>query len=252
MPCPKYYWLRLQKDFFKRHDIRIIEAMPNGKDYILFYLKLLVESVSHEGLLRFSDTIPYSMEMLATVTDTNVDVVRSAVEIFKQLNMIEVMDDATIFMTEVNKMIGATSSDEQREQWRIRKQRQRDKEKTLAIESVTSRGSHEGQSLELEIELDKEIDIEEKPKRSRFVKPSLDEVIAYISEKGYKVNADTWYSYYESNDWKVGRNSMKDWKACVRNWNSREKDKPNNKPAKKGNFEGRTYDYDKLEELLKK
>ena len=36
----KYYWLKLKRDFFKRHDIRIIEEMPNGKDYILFYLKL--------------------------------------------------------------------------------------------------------------------------------------------------------------------------------------------------------------------
>ena len=55
----KYYWLKLQKDFFKRHDIRVLEEQENGKDYVLFYLKLLLESVSHEGHLRFNDTIPY-------------------------------------------------------------------------------------------------------------------------------------------------------------------------------------------------
>ena len=60
----RYYWLKLPKDFFKRHDVRIIEAMPNGKDYILFYLKLLCESIDHEGNLRFSDQIPYNEEML--------------------------------------------------------------------------------------------------------------------------------------------------------------------------------------------
>ena len=49
MSNKKYYWLKLKKDFFKRHDIQIIENMPNGKDYVLFYLKLLVESVDHEG-----------------------------------------------------------------------------------------------------------------------------------------------------------------------------------------------------------
>ena len=43
----KYYWLKLKRDFFKRHDIRIIEEMPNGKDYILFYNKLLLESIDH-------------------------------------------------------------------------------------------------------------------------------------------------------------------------------------------------------------
>ena len=81
----KYYWIKLQKDFFEQHAIKVIEAMPNGKDYILFYLKLLVESVSHEGNLRFSDTIPYNAEMLAAVTNTNIDTVRSATKIFTEL-----------------------------------------------------------------------------------------------------------------------------------------------------------------------
>ena len=103
----KYFWLKLKRDFFKRHDIRIIESMPNGKDYILFYLKLLCESVDHEGNLRFSESIPYNDEMLATITNTNVDIVRSAVKVFTELGMMEVMDDGTFYMTEVNKMIGS-------------------------------------------------------------------------------------------------------------------------------------------------
>lgn len=48
----KFYWLKLKRDFFKRHDIRIIESMPNGKDYILFYLKLLCESVDTYGIIN--------------------------------------------------------------------------------------------------------------------------------------------------------------------------------------------------------
>ena len=66
----RYYWLKLDRGFFKRHDITVIEDMPNGKDYVLFYLKLMLESVDHEGALRFSDTIPYSESMLASVTRT--------------------------------------------------------------------------------------------------------------------------------------------------------------------------------------
>lgn len=108
----KYYWLRLKRDFFKRHDIQIIEAMPNGKDYILFYLKLLCESVDHEGNLRFSDAIPYSEQMLATITNTNIDVVRSATKVFIELKMMDVMDDGTYYMCEVNKMIGVASQDD--------------------------------------------------------------------------------------------------------------------------------------------
>lgn len=107
MSNKKYYWLKLHKDFFKQHEIRIIESMENGKDYILFYLKLLVESVSHEGFLRFSDLIPYNEQMLASITNTNIDVVRSAMKLFQELNMIEVLDDETIYMAEVDKMIGS-------------------------------------------------------------------------------------------------------------------------------------------------
>lgn len=106
----KYYWLKLKRDFFKRHDIRIVEAMPNGKDYILFYLKLLCESVDHDGRLRFSDRIPYNDDMLATITNTNIDIVRRAIEIFAELGMMEMLDDGTLFMTEVNKMLGSASN----------------------------------------------------------------------------------------------------------------------------------------------
>ena len=101
----RYYWLKLHKDFFKRHDISIVEDMPNGKDYVLFYLKLMLESVDHEGALRFSDTIPYSETMLASVTRTNVDIVRSALKVFIELGMVEVFDDQTLFLRQVAELL---------------------------------------------------------------------------------------------------------------------------------------------------
>lgn len=60
-------------------------------------------------------------------------------------------------------------------------------------------------------------------KQSRFVKPTLEEVEAYIAEKGYCVNAQLFIDYYTSNGWKVGRNPMKDWKAAVRTWETKER-----------------------------
>ena len=103
----RFYWLKLPKGFFKRHDIRIIEGMPNGTEYCLFYMKLLCESIDHEGNLRFSDEIPYTPEMLAIITNTNVDVARNALDLLKQLKLLEVKDDDTIFMTELPDMIGS-------------------------------------------------------------------------------------------------------------------------------------------------
>lgn len=95
--------------------------MPNGKDYILFYLKVICESANHGGNLRFSETIPYSEEMLATITNTNVDVVRNAIKIFQELNMIEVLDNGTYFMHEVQNMVGYET------EWAIKKREYRKK-----------------------------------------------------------------------------------------------------------------------------
>ena len=69
----------------------------------------------------------------------------------------------------------------------------------------------------------------EKPKRKNFVKPTVEEIAAFCKEKKYKVNAQQFFSYYESNGWKIGRNAMKSWQAAVQNWNTREK--ANNKAA---------------------
>lgn len=55
-------------------------------------------------------------------------------------------------------------------------------------------------------------------KEKRFVKPTLEDVIAYCEEKRNGVDPEKWYNYYESNGWKVGKNSMKKWKACVNTW----------------------------------
>jgi predicted phage replisome organizer len=144
----KYYWLKLKRDFFKRHDIRIIEEMPNGKDYILFYLKLLLESIDHEGMLRFSDAIPYNEQMLSVVTNTNVDIVRSAMKIFIELNMMEIFDDQTIYMSEVEKLIGSET------EWAKKKRLQRSKEDIVPkLSSICP--------TEIDIETEKEKEVEE-------------------------------------------------------------------------------------------
>lgn len=52
----------------------------------------------------------------------------------------------------------------------------------------------------------------------RFRKPTLDEVQAYCQERDNHVDAALFIDYYESKGWMVGRNPMKDWKACVRTW----------------------------------
>ena len=94
MESKKYYWLKLKKDFFKRHDISIIEDMPNGGLVILFYLKLMLESIDHEGKLRFSETKPYTPEMLASFFRMDVEVIRSALKTLEEFELISIKLDS--------------------------------------------------------------------------------------------------------------------------------------------------------------
>lgn len=239
----KYYWIKLKRDFFKRHDIKIVEAMPNGKDYILFYLKLLLESIDHKGELRFSDTIPYNEQMLSVITGTNVDIVKAAMKVFIGLNMIEMLDDGTIYMSETEKLIDGESASAAR----MRKSRQAQKALTGNTEAshcdtnVRKCDTDIDIEKDIEIELDTEKELESKaasqpapppmPDKSnskRFIKPTLEEIRQYCSDSGYGIDADYFYDYYEGNGWKVGKNPMKDWRATVRNWARRENPKPTN------------------------
>lgn len=52
----------------------------------------------------------------------------------------------------------------------------------------------------------------------RFVKPTIDEVDAYFAQQGNVQQSQRFFDYYEANGWKVGKNSMRDWKAAARNW----------------------------------
>ena len=162
MSDKKYYWLKLKKDFFKRHDIQIIENMPNGKDYVLFYLKLLVESVDHEGGLRFNETIPYNEQMLATITNTNIDTVSTAMKLFRELGMVEILDDKTIYMNEVSKMLGTETY------WAQKKREEREKKKLpkpatpqigQCLIDVQGKSNVSKQEIDIELDIEKEKEI---------------------------------------------------------------------------------------------
>ena len=212
----KYYWLKLKRDFFKRHDIRIVEGMPNGKEYILFYLKLLCESVDHEGNLRFSDQIPYNEDMLAIITNTNVDIVRSAVKVFTELKMMEILDDGTIFMAEVEGMIG-TETEWAKKKREYRASIQGDVPQITEGQSEDIVRTMSDKSKSKSIEIDKEKDINNK--RKRFTPPTIDEVKAYCRERQNNVDAERFIDYYETNGWVQGKGKpIKDWKAAVRTW----------------------------------
>ena len=64
-----------------------------------------------------------------------------------------------------------------------------------------------------------------KSKRTLFIPPTVEEVSAYCQERHNIVNASVFVDFYESKNWMVGKNKMKDWKASVRTWEHNDKEK---------------------------
>nr|DAT64461.1 MAG TPA: DnaD like replication protein [Caudoviricetes sp.] len=226
----KYYYLRLKDNFFDSDELKILESMKDGYLYSNILLKLYLRSLKNDGKLVVNDRIPYSADMLASVTGHQVGTIKQALSIFKDLGLIDVLDNGAIYMLDIQNFIGKGSSEADRK----REYRQRIEIERTNVQTNLRQISDKNPP-EIEIELEKDIEIEKEihssaksttTKRKRFEKPTLSQITQYCLERNNNVNAEQFYDYYESNGWKVGKNAMKDWKACVRTWERNGYDKP--------------------------
>lgn len=229
----RYYWLKFSKDFFKDHKIKILESLPNGEKYLLFYIKLMAESVSHEGRLRFNDAIPYSDQMLAAVLDTDVDVVRSAIQALQDLQLLEIMDDKTLYMTQVRAIIGSETPDAERMR-RARLAKKDDGEQCSnnvreCSNIVTERLEIRDKSTLSKIPLDNISSIpsagarEEDGEKTGKTEPSRTEVVQFFIDQKLIVNPLDFIRYYDVKGW------PEDWKSSALTWDNYFKQSPQGK-----------------------
>lgn len=211
-------WIKLDVNMFDNRKIKQIRTLPEGDSLCIIWLQLLCLAgiVNDNGSIYLTPEIPYTEEMLSTSFNEPINTIRLALETFSRFGMVEIIDNI-IYVSNWEKYQNIDGMEKIRQQTRQRVSNYREKQKQIG--NVTSNVTV---TLRNATDIDKEED-KNKNKNIRFSKPTMAEVVAYISENNYNVDADRWYSYYESNGWMVGRNHMKDWKACVRQWNSREK-----------------------------
>ena len=230
----KYYYLRLKDNFFDSDELKILESMKDGYLYSNILLKLYLRSLKNDGKLVVNERIPYNAEMLASVTGHQVGTIKQALSMFKELGLIEVLENGAIYMLDIQNFIGKGSTEADRQRLydrRISEERKQNKlTQSRNLEEICKKSTPE-----IEIELEKDIEIEKEihssaksttTKRKRFEKPTLSQITQYCFERNNNVNAEQFYDYYESNGWKVGKNSMKDWKAAVRTWEKNNYNKP--------------------------
>lgn len=127
----KYFWLKMPRNFFEKHYIKILRAKDNGDLLVMFYIWMITESIDHEGKLRFSEDIPYDAEMLAEASGFALQIVTQALQQFSKLQLVVTESDGTLFLPKSLKMIGSESASAQR----VREYREREKNKTKPTET---------------------------------------------------------------------------------------------------------------------
>lgn len=123
----KYYYLKLKENFFDSEEMIILQNMENGYIYSDILLKLYLRSLKNEGRLMFKKLIPYTPSVLAQVVRHSEETVEKALEIFQQLELVEILDNGAIYMLDIQNFIGnsSTEADRRREyDRRIRKERE--------------------------------------------------------------------------------------------------------------------------------
>lgn len=163
----KYYYMRLKEGFYDDDALKIIEGLPDGYLYSNILLKLYLKSLKYNGKLMYNERIPYSPEVLASVTRHQVGTIEKALKLFKELDLIDVLDNGAIYMLDIQNLIGKSSTEaERKKEYRAR----------IAAEKagLLQDGQMSGQCLleiEKEIETEKEIKKEKEKKKKASPAP---------------------------------------------------------------------------------
>jgi len=150
----KYYYLKLKENFYDSEQMIILQNMQDGYLYSDILMKLYLRSLKTDGKLMFNNLIPYTPNVLAQVVRHQVGTVEKALKIFKQLGLVEILENGAIYMLDIQNFIGKSSTEADR----IRTYRQQIKQEQLGCTNVQQ--MYDKNTPEIEIELKKELEIE--------------------------------------------------------------------------------------------
>lgn len=182
-------WIKITTDMFDNRKIKHLRKLPDGNNIVLIWVMLLTMAgrCNSNGMVFLTQNIPYTPKMLADELDFEENTVKLALQSLEQLEMI-VMDNGFFSIPGWEEHQNAEALEKIREQNRIRKQKQREKQKIECVTemsrdvSVTNLGSHA-------TDIDKEED-KDKDKDNNICVP-YKEIITYLNEKtGKKLRWD--------------------------------------------------------------
>lgn len=173
----KYYYLKLKESYFDDDAIVLLESMQDGVIYSNILLKLYLKSLKNGGKLQLDENIPYTAQMIATITRQQVGTVERALKIFMKLGLVEPLPSGALYMSNIELLIGQSSTEgERKRRARLALQEQKALPQTGADKCPPYRADICPPEIEIEKEIDTNKDIElkkdielEQEKEERFV-----------------------------------------------------------------------------------
>ena len=110
----KYYYLKLKENYFDDDSIVLLESMQDGILYSNILLKLYLKSLKNGGRLQLDEDIPYTAQMIATITRQQIGTVERALQIFLKLGLVELLDSGAYYMSNIELLIGQSSTEAER------------------------------------------------------------------------------------------------------------------------------------------
>jgi predicted phage replisome organizer len=155
-------WIKLSTNMFEDEKIRLIESMPESDMLLIIWIKLLSQAgkTNANGYIYLNENIPYTDEMLATIFNRPLNIVRLALKTFEDFGMIEISDENFIAISNWEKHQNVEGLDKIRQQTRNRVAKHREKKKLNAGNDTGNVTVTQGNATDIDKELDIDIDID--------------------------------------------------------------------------------------------
>ena len=254
----RYYWLKLQEDFLKDKRLKKLRKLAGGDTFAFIYLEMILNSLNTEGIIIYEGIEDTVAKEVALELDEDPDNVQITISYLMNVGLMVDLGDGKFLLPYVAENTGSEGASAKR----MRDLRER-KKASQCDTTVTSLLRTSDGEIEKDIEKDNIKDIKSdkptssipKKKRSQFIKPTLEELEAYIQSNNYSfVDAVAFMNYYDDHDWMCNKAPMRNWKNAVYAWNKNQKrwsDEKAQKAASKTSFQQNEYDFEALEKELR-
>lgn len=230
----RYYWLKMEKDFLQQKSIKALRRTAGGATYVLIYIEMMLLSVPTQGVLTYDGIYGSFEEELALELNENVEDVRFVCGYLKGVGLLGEQPDSTGYvLPDTIRRLGSKTDSAERmkksRQTKAMKASQSDAKSAVASQSDAQRIDNREKIIENREEVVQSSALDCTQTTATKSPPTLAEVEEYIASRGNNIDAEKFYSYYSSLNWKTKNGDpVISWKTAVLNWERSEKNHKRN------------------------